>query len=466
MLSSASLRNGLVLIAFLVAACGNEERPIDLGYQDASVIDAGPYRGHFCDLPGSVLHTPTGTFVLAGGPPTPDLTWLKIPEGFCVHYYGHVPDARQIRFAPGGELFVSSPTTPTTGGGPGGQAAILILPDDDRDGVADKNIPFLNNLPSTQGLTFFGGYLYYQDGTTIKRVPYQRGQRSTMDSGEVIADITAYQSSGHWPKNLDSADDGTLYVTNGGDQFETCDQSRPFHGGVLRLDSSGGTPVMKGCRNPIALRCQRGHNQCYVAELALDYSGMDGGREKVVPVRDGDDWGYPCCATKGIPYPTVSPQPDCSKITTEDNAFVIGETPFGIDFDRGSWDAPFTNNMFVALHGYFGTWQGASVVAIPTDPATGAPMKSSDLPGQNPTGQINFATGWDDGLHDHGRPAALAMAPDGRLFLANDVDGDIVWFAPLTQTANDDGGTDGGDDGPPSTDAGDAGPRPDSAGSD
>jgi hypothetical protein len=36
------------------------------------------------------------------------------------------------------------------------------------------------------------------------------------------------------------------------------------------------------------------------------------------------------------------------------------------------------------------------------------------------------------GKQDHGRPAALAMSTDGRLFLSNDANGDIVWIAPTS----------------------------------
>jgi hypothetical protein len=44
---------------------------------------------------------------------------------------------------------------------------------------------------------------------------------------------------------------------------------------------------------------------------------------------------------------------------------------------------------------------------------------------------MDFATGWDDGKQDHGRPAAIAFSPDGRLFIGNDINGVIVWVAPV-----------------------------------
>jgi glucose/arabinose dehydrogenase len=421
------VNRSLLMIALVGAGCGSSSSV-------PPVMDkAVPFDGTFCTLPGSVVTQGGQRWRVTGAAAQPALDWLTVPDGFCAHHFATVPNARQLRFAPGGELFVASPTKLTTGGGPNGMASIVVLADDDRDGLAESNGVFLSNLPATQGLLFTGGYLYYQDDTKIRRMTYASGQRTATAAGDVIADINVYSSSLHWPKVLDVADDGTIYVTNGGDQAEMCDPSRPFHGGILKLDGSmSGAQVEKGFRNPIALRCLAGHGSCWIAELSLDYSGNEGGREKIVPVRQGDDLGYPCCATQNLPFPSVMPVPDCSGIASEANAFIIGETPFGLEFDsQRLWPAPYTGGLFVALHGEFPSWQGTRVVAIATDPVTGAPMPSSDVNG-NPTGaQSDFATGWDDGKQDHGRPAAVTGAADGRLFVSNDSNGQILWIAPV-----------------------------------
>ena len=402
------------------------------GPVEAPVVDAS--IAHPCSLPGSILDTTSGVVFVPGGAAGPDLRYLTVPTGFCVHYYGNVGNVRQLRFAPGGELFVASPSTPTTGGGAGGQSAIVVLPDDDKDGFADAPLTFLDSLPSTQGLLFTGGFFYYQDATKIMRLPYAAGDRKPSGQSQQVADIQIYSSLGHWPKTLDVADDGTLYVGNGGDQGDTCDPSRPFHGGILTLDGTdGGTPVAKGFRNPIAVRCARGHDQCFAVELAKDSTmAPDTGREKVVPIRKGDDWGFPCCATRNTPYQGVVPVPDCSGVAAESAAFYIGNTPFGIDFEPGIWPAPWTGDAIVTLHGAFGLWTGARVVALSMDPATGLPVAGSDLDGGDTGGMTDFATGWDDQKRDHGRPAPLAFSKDGRLFVGNDNDGTIVWIAPLS----------------------------------
>jgi glucose/arabinose dehydrogenase len=425
----------LLLFALPLMACddsGPISPPIDGGF------DAPPYTGKFCDLPGSFRTTNGGVVdQLPGGPDLPNLRFMKLPDGFCVHFFGNVGNPRQLRFSPAGELFVASPTKGTTSGGANGRAAIVVMPDDNQDGMADATLTFLPQLPSTQGMLFAkDNFFYYQDDTRIKRVPYTTGDRKATATGELVVDIDFYYSTIHWPKVMDQADDGTIYVTNGGDQGEFCDAevaeaARPLNGGILRINpDKTTTPIAKGCRNPIGIRCPRGHNKCFAIELARDYTDGMGGREKLIPVREGDDWGFPCCATKGLPYPDLNPVPTCSKVAAEHDAFTIGSTPFDLDFEPGGWPGMWQGRVFVPLHGAAGTWLGARVVAIATNPATGDPLFGSYLDGEFKGAMADFATGFED--HLHGRPTEVAFSPDGRLFLSNDVTGDIVWIAPIT----------------------------------
>jgi glucose/arabinose dehydrogenase len=454
----------------MFAACSNGSvTPAKDGGSDGnSVADTGipevapvPHDGAlpptYCDLPGSLRFGAGGvkTVVAGGENDAPSLSWLTLPDGFCAHYFAHVVTTRQLRFAPGGELFAASPSTPTAGAAPPGLGGVVVLFDDNGDGYADgdvfphadmsaQNLTVFTNVASVQGLMFTPGSFYFQNGTQIMQVAYATGQRTITGTPESVVDLSAanndYVSSVHWPKTLDIADDGTIYVGNGGDQSEACNVSafpgafaQLFQGGggVFKIDGTpGGNPVTAGFRNPIAVRCQKGHNLCFATELALDGSGGTGGREKLVPIRQGDDWGFPCCATANVPYGEVSEMdgnPNCASVAAEPVSFVIGDTPFGLDFETGVWPAPYANNIVVTLHGAVGSWTGARVVAIPTQ-ANGMPTPSSDLGSSTFT---NLATGWDDGLLDHGRPAAISFSADGRAFIANDIDGDIFWIAPV-----------------------------------
>jgi glucose/arabinose dehydrogenase len=409
---------------------------------DGSVMDP-------CSLPGSIQFTANGTVVVPGGGASwPSLAFLHLPAGFCAHYYGTVGNARQLRFAPGGDLFVASPTALSTGGGQGGLSAYVVLRDANQDGVGDGINTFLSfpTKSMNQGMLFANGFFYYQNGvqpgTQIMRVPYAAGDLTPSGASEVVADIasiTNYTSTLHWPKTLDMADDGTIYVGNGGDQSETCVSPHPFHGGIVSIPSTPapdggvqGTEVAKGLRNPIAVRCAQGHNRCFALELAKDYTYNAGGREKIIPIHQGDDWGFPCCATFNLPYQGTPAGTDCSGVAQESNGFYIGDTPFGLDFEGGYWPEPWLGQAFVATHGAAGSWVGARLVAIPMDRTTGLPESSSNAnTNRTNMGMTDFATGWDDGTLTHGRPSAVAFSPDGRLFVANDNNGVIFWIAPI-----------------------------------
>ncbi len=424
---------------------GGTDAPADAPFDVTPVPPPDGSIADPCSLPGSLQFTANGTVTVPGGDPSwPSLAWLHLPPGFCAHYFGTVGDARKMRFAPGGELFVASPTAGTTGGASSaGLGAIVVLPDDNLDGVADTTITFLSfgafpasTMPT--GMLFANGSFYYQDGTppgtSILRMPYVTGDRKPSGPSQQVADITVYTSPLHWPKSIDMADDGTIYVANGGDQSESCVASRPFHGGILKVDPTGanmgGIQVAKGFRNPISVRCVKGHDRCFALELALDYSSTSGGREKLVPIREGDDWGFPCCATANTPYAGMPPGTDCSGVAAETNSFVIGDTPFDLDVEPGKWPGVWQGRAFVVTHGAFGTWVGARMVAIPVDSSTGLPTPSTNTGGME-VGMVDFATGWDDQTLSHGRPSSVEFHPDGRLFVGNDNTGVIFWIAPI-----------------------------------
>jgi len=432
---------------------GGHDGGVDAGHP----TDAGIPDGGWCALPNTMLHQ--GSLLHQEPSGDSHLTWLNIPDGYCAHQFASVGNARAMRFAPTGELFVSSPTTGTTGGGLGGQAGIVLFADDDANGVADQLVPWrVGSLKSTQGMLFANdGHFYFQDHTKVMREPYVPGQRQPSHDPDQVADVQAFVDPLHWPKTLDQAEDGTIFVSNGGSQSEICDLSLPFHGGVLALDSSasnGVTQVAKGMRNPMYVRCHHdGHDLCFANELAKDYSADKGGREKLLPIHQGDDWGYPCCASNKLPYSdvclTCSAQtesvgnstpacmtagmcsPNCDAVKPDDNAFLIGNTPFGFDFIDAQFPPPWNNQVIVALHGEFASWAAAKVVAIAMDPSTGLPMPSSTVTGAPLGAQQDFLTGWDDGKLDHGRPSDVVVSNDGRLFVSNDVTGEIFWVAPI-----------------------------------
>ena len=84
----------------------------------------------YCDLPGT------------------DASAVQVPEGFCVREFATVAEARVMKFAPNGDLFVAAPSMGTPGGAYGGRGGIVVLPDDDHDGRADAVLDYSTPTPA------------------------------------------------------------------------------------------------------------------------------------------------------------------------------------------------------------------------------------------------------------------------------------------------------------------------------
>jgi glucose/arabinose dehydrogenase len=467
------LTTAIVATALPMASCTEDaDAPAaDAGARDGTIQDApatimrdalppldpdAMLAGSYCALPGSLVGTAQGMALVPGGSTSlPDLSWLTVPAGYCVHHFANVAETRQLRVSPSGDVFAASPSAPTAGSeNTRGQGAVVVLPDDDHDGVADTTLTFVGSVPNTQGLAFAKGYFYFQDGQSLRRVAFKQGDRAPSANIETVTTITdaiAQQFPTHWPKMVDVAKDGTVYFTNGSDQGELCYSaattgSMAPTGTIFKIGTNGALSIVaRGFRNPIALRCEKNVNMCLVAELAKDGSGASGGREKLVPLRQGDNWGFPCCATANTPYEGQEfqdPGPpggqlvqnsDCASVTPESVSFVIGHTPFGIDFESSGWGAPWGNRAFVALHGVVGSFVGSRVVGVALDPLTGIPLPSSDLDGgsSGAPNMMDFVTGWDDGTISHGRATAVTFGDDGRMYVGDDTKGEIFWVAPV-----------------------------------
>jgi glucose/arabinose dehydrogenase len=123
-----------------------------------------------------------------------------------------------------------------------------------------------------------------------------------------------------------------------------------------------------------------------------------------------------------MPGPGAPAGYDCSSVGRELVAIPLHDTPFGFDFERGVFPAPYTHGIFVALHGVITSYGGTGIVWMQTDPVTMRPITSAEL----------FVKGFGQSV---GRATDAIFAPDGRLFIADDTFGKIYWVAPRTLRA-------------------------------
>jgi glucose/arabinose dehydrogenase len=180
-----------------------------------------------------------------------------------------------------------------------------------------------------------------------------------------------------------------------------------------------GDIVTQGLRNPLFIRCMP-WGICYAAELSGDPWEALGGTEKLIELRDGETYGYPCCVQRGRPNPDIQPIPNCSGVAEPKHTFPLHDTPFGFDWERDfGWPEPYKAGFFVGLHGDFPNWAHAGLQWAPTDPTTHLPVQTT----------MDFALGIGKGM-TISRVADVRFAPDGRLFFTDDQGGAIYWIAP------------------------------------
>lgn len=221
--------------------------------------------GKFCELPG------------------PEATDLHVPPEFCVREFTTTPivEARVLRFAPNGDLFVAAPSMTTPGGATDGPGSIMVLPDDDGDGRADSALSYAGpsprngsqcatlegdpkNLACVHGLLFSGGYLYFARSDEVPRLPYAAGQRSVPAAGSEL--VATPGGSGisdvRWTHTLEQTRSGSIYVSRGRGDTSACTPEEMKRGAVfaLHVENAAALPlkpelVADGFRKPMYLRC-------------------------------------------------------------------------------------------------------------------------------------------------------------------------------------------------------------------
>lgn len=398
--------------------------PHDVPPHDVPARDVPPV-----DAPGCTAPTPLGE--LTGAPwcdlPLAAVAGVTVPEGFCVRRYGNVATARVLAFAPNGDLFVASPSTGTPGGAPPGLGAVVVLADDNRDGLGDAPRTFLSGVEDVHGLLFRRNELLYTTTSTVMSAPYCTGDRAVTAPRDRHAQIATLTGAVRWAHTLAESTDGRLLVSMGQYDISTCPVPDRRAGSVLRIGAGAplaGEMVVEGFRNPMYIRCKE-WGACYAAELSGDGWDSIGGREKLIEMRQGDRYGFPCCVDRGMPTPGAGPAAGtCMDITASVQTYPLHDTPFGFDWAPASWPAPYGGSFFVGLHGWVGSWANAGVQWAPVDGTTHRPTRPTEF----------FVRGFGRrtaGGNDQ-RVSDLVFARDGRMFFADDQSGDIYWVAPRT----------------------------------
>jgi glucose/arabinose dehydrogenase len=131
---------------------------------------------------------------------------LRPPAGARLTRYAEkLPNARFLRFTPGGDLLV---TLPREG------KVVRLLPDRDGDGRSDGREDVLSGLDRPQGMDLHEGWLYVAETGAVGRVAFD--PQTGAVSGKLERVVTGIPAGGnHWTRTLRFGPDGWMYVSIG-----------------------------------------------------------------------------------------------------------------------------------------------------------------------------------------------------------------------------------------------------------
>jgi glucose/arabinose dehydrogenase len=378
---------------------------------------------------------------------------ITLPAGFCAAVVADdLGPARHLVAAPNGDLFVS------INNGRGGPGGVVALRDGDGDGKFEKREKF--GTTGGTGIALRNGYLYLATTTGVLRYKMAAGALTPTGEPETIVEGLPDRRQ-HEDKSVAFDGRGGMYV-NVGAPSNACQQPdrRPNvpgqdpcplledTGGIWRFDENkpaqkqaDGKRFATGLRQMIGLAWRDNalwavmHNRDSLDTL---WSGKftaqqnaEWPAEYLVRAVDGSNFGWPYCFYNNAEGKLVT-NPEyggdgkktdrCGPFTPPAVAFPGHWAPNDLLFYTGShFPAKYRNGAFIAFHG---SWNRAPL------PQAGYNITFVPFADGKPSGKYEvFADGFAGTTPPANprdavsRPGGLAIAPDGSLYVTEDMKG-------------------------------------------
>lgn len=373
--------------------------------------------------------------------------WLGDPH-LCLELYApSMTSARQMAFAPNGDLFVMT------------SVGVLSLFDSDKDGFIGptESSPFGAPVSLSHGVAFSADYkyLYESTATTVSRWAYTTGDHVAKGPLETV--IKNMPAGGHTSRTLVFDAQGRLYVNVGSNSdLDTPPADQQIRGMVRRftipsvippggIDYFDGEIYAWGMRNEVGLAFDA-QGRMWGVENGCDALGdpqfgditKDNPAEEInqLDAKGSRYFGFPVCYTEylidgglgaGTQWATETIDPAQIKTDSWCRDKTNNNSPAGAM--QGHW-AP------LGISGYAGTslpWKGDLFVtshgSSTRNPPTGRVIARAHLVGDKVT-TIDVLVGKDNnGQLEQGtwasRPVDIREGPDGALYVSDDAGGNI-----------------------------------------
>jgi glucose/arabinose dehydrogenase len=349
---------------------------------------------------------------------------LNLPAGFEINIFAKINGApRMMAFDKNGNLFVSLSKN----------NQVIMLPDANRDGLAEASISVSNLFNAPQGIAFVGDDLLVANQDGVVKLTKNKDKWSAP-----APFIGGLASGGHTLKTIKIGPDNFLYI-NVGSSCNVCVEDDPTRATILRYTvegkPAGGLEVVgrhnlapiwaRGLRNSQGFVWHPKTGSMFATNNGSDMrSSTKNGKvndelppEHFNKIESGKHYGWPHCwgDPNNLKVPVEDPNfPDadnfCKSATPPVITFTSHSTPIGVTFlDKASFPAEYKNDAIVALHG---SWN--------RDELSGYKLVRVKFNGETPVKVVDFATGWLNNNEAWGRPVDVIIGPDGALYVSDD----------------------------------------------
>ena len=360
------------------------------------------------------------TLNCASAAESPTALNLNLPAGFEMKLFAKLEAMpRMLAFDKNGNLFVTLAE----------KNQVVMLPDINRDGLAEAPILVTDALNAPNGLAFVGDDLLVANQEGVVKLARDKSKWSAPQPF-----ISGLPSGGHNFKTIKLGPDNHLYI-NIGSSCNVCLENDPLRATILRYTLEGkeagaletlGRHAPKptwarGLRNSQGFAWQPKTGAMFATNNGSDMrSDKKNGKvnDEVPPehfnkIEPSKHYGWPHCWGNRFEDPNFAAKPDfCTTTTAPAITFDSHSTPIGVTFlDKTSFPAEYKNDAIVALHGSWNRKQLSGYKLVRVKFIEGKPVQVLD-----------FATGWLNNSTNEawGRPVDVIAGPEGALYVSDD----------------------------------------------
>jgi len=337
------------------------------------------------------------------------LAELSLPAGFDIDVYSEGLEAARMLAVHGEHVFLTRPL----------QGDVLRLVDADADGAAEKTVRVVSDLMQVHGIAF--------SGTSIFLATDKQIYRGVVDDAGDVADLKPIgdelpDGGQHPNRTLGVGPDEQLYISVGSN-CDACEQLDPELATILRSGLTGGDRQVfaSGLRNTIGFGWHPDTEELWGMDHGSDWRGNDLPPEELNRIESGNDYGWPYCFAEREVDPVIDDPTGmtkaqyCATTTPSVLEYQAHGAPIGMTFyTASSFPEDYQGDAFIAMHGSWNRF-----------PPTGYEVVRLRFDDGRPVGFEAFVSGFliEAGRATFGRPAGIAVAPDGALLFSDDTNG-------------------------------------------